>query len=331
MSSSQLRTKRPRSISSSSISSAPSLASTSTDDKSESDFDSQPIKYHRAPSPTHKPYSCTLPPTCSQPGTSTSYTTEAQLARHQDTFHRWICRVPIRDREGENRLRNNQKGLSPKGKGKEEADTGKEAEKSMMVLVPEGFVGGRGHRRWKECLKVFPDERLLDLHYTETHDPIARERGANGEKIFQCFLLPGQCGKNFLDPKRRRRHMIDKHKYPRQYFFAITNHGLNDIVRQDGLAISLIRPRKEFSSQAAQAPKLMEEARTSDQSATVGQVIPALDEMDTNNPPIAIAKAPDVDMDDLVTQMASSLTFVPRGVRKAAKAKQKEKMELVTD
>jgi hypothetical protein len=60
-----------------------------------------------------------------------------ELERHQEAFHKWICRTPIRDRSME------------KGKGKEE--------------LPKGFVGGRGGGEWRQCEKAFPDERLLIL------------------------------------------------------------------------------------------------------------------------------------------------------------------------
>ncbi|OXG74225.1 hypothetical protein C349_06253 [Cryptococcus neoformans var. grubii Br795] len=42
--------------------------------------------------------------------------------------------------------------------------------------------------------------------------------------------------------------MISKHKYPTQYFWSITNHGINEIARQDGLGFSLIRPKPNLNS-----------------------------------------------------------------------------------
>ncbi|KIR37488.1 hypothetical protein I352_00805 [Cryptococcus deuterogattii MMRL2647] len=50
--------------------------------------------------------------------------------------------------------------------------------------------------------------------------------------------------------KRLRLHMISKHKYPTQYFWSITNHGINEIARQDGLGFSLIRPKLDLNSAA---------------------------------------------------------------------------------
>lgn len=90
-----------------------------------------------------KPYLCTMAPTCSQPGTAQAFATLPELEAHQAAFHRWVCRVPVREKPGR----------VPEG--------------DAVLVVPEQFagrspVGSRGHK-WRECGKVFPDERLLDL------------------------------------------------------------------------------------------------------------------------------------------------------------------------
>lgn len=36
-------------------------------------------------------------------------------------------------------------------------------------------------------------------------------------------------------------------EYPTQYFWSITNHGINEIARQDGLGFSLIRPKPDLN------------------------------------------------------------------------------------
>lgn len=100
-------------------------------------------KYHRAPSPD-RPFLCTLPPTCSQPGTSQAFASQADLDAHQDRLHRWMCRVPIRDKPG------------------------RVGEGEPVLILPEQFAGrgprgGTHGQRWRECGKVFPEERLLDL------------------------------------------------------------------------------------------------------------------------------------------------------------------------
>lgn len=111
-------------------------------------------KYHRAieqPGPS-RPFLCTLPPTCSQPSTATSYSTEEELLRHQDTFHKWVCRTPIKFR------------IDPPTHSTPVADENR---------VPEAFVSRKKGWEYKECGKVFPDERLLDLvsaMWTGVHD-----------------------------------------------------------------------------------------------------------------------------------------------------------------
>ncbi|WVQ94072.1 hypothetical protein IAU59_001150 [Kwoniella sp. CBS 9459] len=309
-----IRSKRARSLSSSSGGSAASSSSAG----SSRTAPSPPPKFHRAPSPSSKPFICVLPPTCSQPDTSTYYATQAELDRHQDTFHKWICHVPIRDREREHQAVSTGSGSTTS------KDKGKERGSVPMDGVPESFMAGRirDGKRMRECSKVFPDERLLSLHHTEVHDPIARQKKETGQKIFECFLPPSQCGKKFIDPRRRRRHLIDKHKYPHQYFFSITNHGLNEIVRQDGLAISMIRPRRD-------PPQRIQVESTSPPTTSIQQTTPhAPDSVQQYSPnsahDITITRnsqpepKPDIDMDDLSAKMnnlESSLTFVPRGVR----------------
>ncbi|WRT63445.1 uncharacterized protein IL334_000350 [Kwoniella shivajii] len=290
-----------------------SLSSSSTEGSSSSfRSPSPPPKYHRAPSsPTTKPFLCVLPPTCSQTGSSTSYSNQVELDRHQDIYHKWICRIPIRDRAIE-------VSHIAKGKEKETLDLDSDLDLSKTVTVPESFSGGRikDGKRWKECLKAFPDERLYNLHQAEVHDPIIRAKKENGQKTFQCFLPPTQCGKVFLDPKKRRRHLIDKHKYPPEYFFSITNHGINKLVSEDGLAMSLIRPRRDPVSSRGNSTPLEPETP-----------LPAdIHRLDKGSDPSSNPRA-DIDMDDIISrmgQMESSLAFVPRGVRKATKTKEKE-------
>jgi len=89
------------------------------------------------------------------------------------------------------------------------------------------------------CEAVFPDERLLELHHTECHDPIAKLKQERGEKIFACHIPT--CSKMCITPKARRLHLIEAHGYPKQYFFAITNKGVGGLLRKWGDGVSLIR------------------------------------------------------------------------------------------
>ncbi|KAI6122628.1 hypothetical protein EDD16DRAFT_1570147 [Pisolithus croceorrhizus] len=80
------------------------------------------------------------------------------------------------------------------------------------------------------CGFVFPDARLLELHQTECHDPLAALRRERGEKIFA-----------FLTPKARRLHLIQAHSYPKEYFFAVTNKGVGGLLKRWGEGASMIR------------------------------------------------------------------------------------------
>ncbi|KAG0697928.1 hypothetical protein DFH29DRAFT_943965 [Suillus ampliporus] len=91
----------------------------------------------------------------------------------------------------------------------------------------------------KGCGFVFPDARLLELHQTECHDPLAAVRKDRGEKIFACHLV--SCPRLFQTPKTRRLHLIQAHSYPKEYFFAVTNKGVGGLLKRWGDGASMIR------------------------------------------------------------------------------------------
>ncbi|KAI9063305.1 hypothetical protein FKP32DRAFT_1592748 [Trametes sanguinea] len=91
----------------------------------------------------------------------------------------------------------------------------------------------------KGCGCVFPDARLLELHQTECHDPLAAVRQERGEKIFACHVET--CARRFLTPKARRLHLIQAHGYPKEYFFAVTNKGVGGLLKRWGEGVSLFR------------------------------------------------------------------------------------------
>ncbi|KAG7445112.1 uncharacterized protein BT62DRAFT_1077315 [Guyanagaster necrorhizus] len=91
----------------------------------------------------------------------------------------------------------------------------------------------------KACSCVFPEARLLELHQTECHDPLAAIRKDRGDKIFACHLTT--CPKLFLTPKARRLHLINAHGYPKEYFFAVTNKGVGGLLKKWGEGASMIR------------------------------------------------------------------------------------------
>ncbi|KAH8118414.1 hypothetical protein DFH11DRAFT_1503114 [Phellopilus nigrolimitatus] len=89
------------------------------------------------------------------------------------------------------------------------------------------------------CAAVFPNARLLELHQAECHDPLALVRKERGEKIFACHLET--CPRLFLNPKKRRLHLIQAHGFPKEYFFAVTNKGVGGLLKKWGEGASLIR------------------------------------------------------------------------------------------
>jgi len=58
-----------------------------------------------------------------------------------------------------------------------------------------------------------------------------------------CFDL--NCKSTFTTPKGRRLHLIDKHKYPPNFYFAITNKGIGGLLRKWGEGATLLR--KEYT------------------------------------------------------------------------------------
>ncbi|OSX64577.1 hypothetical protein POSPLADRAFT_1180203 [Postia placenta MAD-698-R-SB12] len=91
----------------------------------------------------------------------------------------------------------------------------------------------------KGCGCVFPDARLLELHQTECHNPLAAVRKDRGEKIFACHVAT--CPRRFLTPKTRRLHLIEAHGYPKEYFFAVTNKGVGGLLKRWGEGVSMVR------------------------------------------------------------------------------------------
>lgn len=60
---------------------------------------------------------------------------------------------------------------------------------------------------------------------------------------FACF--DANCKNTFTTPKGRRLHLIDKHKYPPNFHFAITNKGIGGLLRKWGEGATLLR--KEYT------------------------------------------------------------------------------------
>ncbi|KAG5653613.1 hypothetical protein H0H81_011985 [Sphagnurus paluster] len=161
------------------------------------------------------------------------------------------------------------------------------------------------------CGAVFPDARLLDLHQTECHDPLAAVRKDRGEKIFACHLAT--CDRLFSTPKTRRLHLIQAHGYPKEFFFAVTNKGVGGLLKRWGEGASMIRG--EWKPRANG-----DDDDDDDEGHTADEFV----KEDTKDPRKALhviqpnEKDKDAMMDDALDGLADtmdSLTLVPSSIR----------------
>ncbi|KID80051.1 Zinc finger protein [Metarhizium brunneum] len=165
--------------------------------------------------------------------------------------------------------------------------------------------------RCLECRKNFPSEHLLGVHLEEYHDPLIRVRRDKGEHTFSCFVEG--CERKCLTHQKRRLHMIDKHMYPKNFFFGVTKEGI------DGRRSLLVegdhhRRRSSTASISQESPRragIIEEQEAG--SKRDGK----------NNKPLfsdTVKETPskgqnvDADMADLTGAM-SALQFVPPSIR----------------
>ncbi|GAA5956004.1 hypothetical protein JCM3765_000067 [Sporobolomyces pararoseus] len=139
-------------------------------------------------------YICSLPPTCSnQP--FKSFSTLSSYQQHYKTFHTFICQSKP----------STYSFAQSKSKSKQKEE--------------------------EQCGRIFPNEKLLILHFKECHDPITQELQLRGDKTFEC--LDSECIQKFSNPKNRRVHMIEKHGYPKEWFFSVVIWGINNLISND--------------------------------------------------------------------------------------------------
>ncbi|EKM50828.1 uncharacterized protein PHACADRAFT_178528 [Phanerochaete carnosa HHB-10118-sp] len=187
------------------------------------------------------------------------------------------------------------------------------------------------------CGAVFPEERLLELHQTECHDPIAALRKEKGEKIFACYLP--SCPRLFSTPKTRRLHLIQAHGYPKEYFFAVTNKGVGGLLKKWGEGASLVRgewmPRERKNGENMdEASEHEDEEHASDEESGGPVRIPAVSTKEGQAPGFRLGDGPLVEEEsdsdrasqsqpsgapapevDNLTQAVDALSLVPPHVR----------------
>ncbi|KAL9489408.1 hypothetical protein ACSS6W_001685 [Trichoderma asperelloides] len=158
-----------------------------------------------------------------------------------------------------------------------------------------------------ECRKNFPTDHLLNVHIEECHDPLARVAREKGEHT--------GCERKCMTPQKRRLHLIDKHMYPKNFFFAVTKDGIDG---KRSLLIETGRRRRSSAGSQSQAKELRRRANTLENEASHSD-----DKSRTSRPsqpPTTVDKGEakpekiDTDMADLTGAM-SALQFVPPSVR----------------
>ncbi|TGJ80685.1 hypothetical protein E0Z10_g8087 [Xylaria hypoxylon] len=169
--------------------------------------------------------------------------------------------------------------------------------------------------RCAECHKNFPSEHLLNVHFEDCHDIFAAVKREKGEHTYSCFVEG--CDRKCRTPFKRRNHLIDKHMYPKNYFFALTKDGIDG--RQSLLLDGGHRRRRSSTATAASVSKTSQRRQSLRQveiSRPHGDEEKELVPVDSQKSPgkASPVPAPDVEMDDLAGAM-SSLQFVPTSIK----------------
>ncbi|KAL6809256.1 hypothetical protein GGI42DRAFT_350718 [Trichoderma sp. SZMC 28013] len=162
-----------------------------------------------------------------------------------------------------------------------------------------------------ECRKNFPTDHLLSIHIEECHDPLARVTREKGEHTYSCFVEG--CDRKCMTPQKRRLHLIDKHMYPKNFFFAVTKDGIDG---KRSLLIETSRRRRSSAGSQSQAKELRRRANTLENEAlpSDNKSQSTLPSTTAPNGKVKSEKPADTEMADLTGAM-SALQFVPPSIR----------------
>ncbi|KAF9875493.1 C2H2 type zinc finger domain protein [Colletotrichum karsti] len=177
--------------------------------------------------------------------------------------------------------------------------------------------------RCLECGRNLPSEHLLNVHHEECHDSFAAVKRERGEHTYSCFVEG--CERKCMTPQKRRMHLIDKHMYPKNFFFAVTKEGI------DGRRSLLVEGghHRRKSSTAVASKESKRKSSILESSSTQGETKMEVDEKKGGKEARAASSSgqatqpttqpdpterPDTDMEDLAGAM-SALQFVPNSVR----------------
>ncbi|CAK7221091.1 hypothetical protein SCUCBS95973_004378 [Sporothrix curviconia] len=200
-----------------------------------------------------------------------------------------------------------------------------------------------------ECRRNFPSPLYLSLHGDEWHDPFIAVKRDKGEHTYGCFVegCERKCGSS----DKRRRHLIDKHSFPRNFFFSITQYGIDgrqSLLNDDGRrqhhrrqSSTSTGTKKDVARRRVASINMAGTAASPTTSKPISSDNDDDDDDDDDddndnddideeeaagvktktkgqNTRVPMAKeareAPDVEMDDLARAM-SSMVFIPRSVR----------------
>ncbi|KAK3504620.1 hypothetical protein B0T13DRAFT_10460 [Neurospora crassa] len=180
--------------------------------------------------------------------------------------------------------------------------------------------------RCLECRKNFPSSHLLGLHIEENHDSFTAVKRDKGEHTYSCFVEG--CERKCMTPQKRRMHLIDKHMYPKNFFFAVTLHGIDG---RQSMLLDERRPKQKrvhkpsaeethasssepkVTSKSKPPPEMKERMEVDRPEPTPTSMKPDAEMTDQPHEE-AVEEPADVDMGDLVGKM-SALQFVPSSVR----------------
>ncbi|KAI6090363.1 hypothetical protein F4821DRAFT_29508 [Hypoxylon rubiginosum] len=162
--------------------------------------------------------------------------------------------------------------------------------------------------RCVECGKNFPSEHLLNVHIEECHDAFAAVRREKGEHTYSCFVEG--CDRKCRTPQKRRSHLIDKHMYPKNYFFAVTKEGV------DGRRSLLLEGghRRRSSTVTSSNGQKIAARRRSLQQTEVPDSNKEEPKTQASKAVTSSVETPDTEMEDLAGAM-SALQFVPVSVQ----------------
>ncbi|KAL2164120.1 hypothetical protein VTH06DRAFT_3334 [Thermothelomyces fergusii] len=166
--------------------------------------------------------------------------------------------------------------------------------------------------RCAQCRKNFPSAHFLSLHIEETHDSFVQVRRERGEHTYSCFVEG--CDRKCSTPQKRRMHLIDKHMYPKNFFFAITREGIDG--RRSLLSESSGGRQKSRTARAARQQPAQTRAQSQAQKVDASdKTIAAADETQAaGSIRRSPEQVPEEEIEDLTSAM-SSLRFVPMSVR----------------